>query len=81
MTATHVNLSQGCLALTLGALVVLKSLEASKGSTTGNHLMAQAGLVVELRLVVVAVVCQVLVCKKVWQTDEEELTHLLVRIL
>jgi len=43
--------------LTLLALVVLEGLEASKGSTAGNHLMAQAGLVVELRLVVVTVVC------------------------
>jgi len=36
-----------CLAcvLTLGALVVLKSLEGGERSTTGNQLMAEAALV------------------------------------
>lgn len=44
---------------TLLALVVLKGLEASKGGTTGNELMTEAGLVIEvlLRLVGVGVVC------------------------
>ena len=45
---------------TLAALVVLESLEASKGSASGYNLMAKAGLVLLEIVVVVDLVVRVL---------------------
>ena len=39
--------------LTLLALMILEGLEAGKGSTTRNHLMAKGGLVIGLVVVLV----------------------------
>ena len=45
---------------TLAALVVLESLEASKGSASSDHLMTEAGLVLLEIVVVVDLVVRVL---------------------
>lgn len=44
------------LSRTLLPLMILKSLEAGKGSTTCNHLVPKTGLIVEVGLVAVGVI-------------------------